>query len=51
MKDAKVIEPNDIKQILADYFHVKPENIIKSQYSYTVVLEKDDAGDEELPQS
>ena len=39
MKNAKVVEPNDIKQILSEYFHVKPENVIKSQYSYTVVLE------------
>jgi len=39
MKNAKVVEPNDIKKILSDYFHVKPENVIKSQYSYTVILD------------
>ena len=41
MKNAIVLEPNDIKKILAEKFHVKQENVIKSQYSYTVVLDGD----------
>ena len=41
MKNAKVIEPNDIKKILAEKFNVPESSIIKSQYSYTVVLESE----------
>ena len=37
MKEAIVVEPNDIKQILAEHFGVKAENVIKSQYSYTII--------------
>lgn len=40
MKEAIVLETNDIKEILANYFGVPPENVIKSQYTYTVVLEE-----------
>ena len=39
MKDAIVLEPNDVKKILAEKFNVPEPNIIKSQYSYTVILE------------
>lgn len=38
MKNAIVIEPNDIKQILADFYKVPVGNVIKSQYTYTVIL-------------
>lgn len=41
MKKAIVIEPNDIKAILAEKYHVPECNVIKSQYSYTVVLDND----------
>ena len=41
MKKAIVIEPNDIKAILAEKYHVPESNVIKSQYSYTVVLDND----------
>lgn len=40
MKDAIVVDANDVKEILAEHFHVPPENVIKSQYSYTVILER-----------
>lgn len=42
MKKAIVIDANDIKQILAEKFNVPLENVIKSQYSYTVVIEDED---------
>lgn len=42
MKKALVVDANDVKQILAEHFGVKPENIIKSQYSYTVITDDDD---------
>lgn len=42
MKNAIVIEPNDIKKILAEKYDVPESNIIKSQYSYTVILDKSD---------
>ena len=38
MKQAIVIEPNDIKKILAEKYGVPESNVIKSQYSYTVIL-------------
>lgn len=42
MKDAKVLDTNDIKKIIAEKFDVPEENVIKSQYSYTVIIEKDE---------
>jgi len=46
MKKAVVVEPNDIKKILAEHFHVSEDNIIKSQYTYTVILySKEDKDD------
>lgn len=39
MKDGKVLDANDVKQILAEHFNVPPENVIKSQYSWTVIME------------
>ena len=41
MKEAVVIEPNDIKKILAEKFNVSESNVIKSQYSYTVIKESE----------
>ena len=41
MKQAIVVDANDIKLILAKHFNVKPENVIKSQYSYTIVTEEE----------
>lgn len=45
MKKAVVADANDIKEILAAHFGVKPENVIKSQYSYTIMF--DDGATEE----
>ena len=41
MKQAIVVDSNDLKKILAEYFNVKPEDVIKSQYSYTIITEKE----------
>lgn len=38
MKEAIVIDANDIKKWLAEKYNVPESNIIKSQYSYTVIL-------------
>lgn len=38
MKKAIVIEQSDMKKILADYFNVSEKDVIKSQYSYTVIM-------------
>lgn len=40
MKKAVVIEPDDIKALLAEKYDVPEKNIIKSQYSYTVILDE-----------
>ena len=37
MKSAIVLNTDDIKQIIAEYFNVNVADVIKSQYSYTVV--------------
>lgn len=39
VKKALVLDANDIKDILAEKYGVPSKSIIKSQYSYTVVLE------------
>lgn len=46
MKQAIVLDTNDIKALIAEKYGVKPEAVIKSQYSFTVTLE----GDTLLPQ-
>ena len=38
MKQAIVLDPNDIKKILAEHFVVSESDVIKSQYSYTIVM-------------
>ena len=40
MKPAVVLDTNDIKKILAEKFGVSEENIVKSQYTYTVITPK-----------
>ena len=40
MKRAIVIEPNDIKKLLAEKYGVSESDVIKSQYSYTVILKE-----------
>jgi len=44
MKDAKILDANEIKRILAKEFDVPVENIIKMQYSFAVVLDKEGKG-------
>lgn len=46
MKKAVVIDGNDIKKILAERFGVPESDVIKSQYSYTVILRNDEEEDE-----
>lgn len=46
MKQAIVVEANDIKAILAEHFNVPESNVIKSQYSYTVILQKEEEKNE-----
>ena len=42
MKKGIVLDANDINKLLAEHFNVSEDKIIKSQYSYTVVLEEDE---------
>ena len=39
MKNGLILDANDVKQIIAEHFHVPEANVIKSQYSYTVITE------------
>lgn len=41
MLKAVVVDADDIKKILAEKFGVDEKNIIKSQYSYTVITDED----------
>ena len=45
MKTAVVVEPADIKKMLAEKLNVKEESIINGQNSYTVVLKDAEKGD------
>lgn len=46
MKQAIVIEQNDIKTLLAEKYNVPESNVIKSQYSYTVILNEENKNNE-----
>ena len=46
MKKAIVVDANDVRNILAEHFGVKEENVIKSQYSYTIITEKEENNNE-----
>jgi len=41
MKKAVVVDANDVKEILAKHFGVPESNVIKSQYSYTIITEEE----------
>lgn len=49
MRNALVVDANDVKAILAAHFGVPEANVIKSQYSYTVIqdVEKEGGGENE----
>ena len=38
MKNAIVLDANDIKKLIAEKYGIKESAVIKSQYSYTVIL-------------
>lgn len=40
MKPAIVLDTADVKKIIAEHFKVKEENVIKSQYTFTVITEE-----------
>ena len=39
MKPALVLDTADVKKIIAEHFGVKEENVIKSQYTFTIITE------------
>lgn len=41
MKKGIVLDAEDVRKIIAEKFGVKPDKVIKSQYSYTVITEED----------
>lgn len=43
MKKAIVVEQSDVKRILAEHFKVPEANVMKSQYSYTVIVERSES--------
>lgn len=40
MKDAVILSSQDIKKILAEYFHVEEKQVVQTKYSY--VIEKNE---------
>ncbi len=51
MKQAFVIDANEIRQILAEKFNVPVENVIKSKYSFTVIKNDDEQKQENSNQN
>ena len=41
MKKGIILESDDIKKIIAEHFKVEEKDVIKSQYSYTVIVDKE----------
>ena len=39
MKKSIFLDANDVKLIIAKHFGVSPENVVKAQYSYTVITD------------
>lgn len=37
MQKGVILDAEDVKKIIAEYFGVEIKNVIKSQYSYTVI--------------
>ena len=50
MKNAIVYETEDIRAILAERHGVELKNVVRSQYSYTVILDRiaDEKGETEV---
>lgn len=46
MRKAIVLDPDDIKALITEKFDVEPKDVIKSQYSYTVILKEDASEDQ-----
>ena len=44
MKNAKVLSQKEVKDILAEHFGVKPEDVISTKYSY-IITEREDSKD------
>ena len=42
MQNGIILDSDDIKAIIAEKFGVDPKNVIKSQYSYTVITDKEE---------
>jgi hypothetical protein len=46
MRSGIVLDANDVRRIIAEHFSVPESNVIKSQYSYTVITEESDKCEE-----
>lgn len=42
MQNAIILGTNDIKEIIAEKYDVPVKNVVKSQYSFTVVMKKEE---------
>ena len=47
MKKALVLDTDDLKKIIAQHFGVDEKAVIKAQYTFTVITDKDPEDDEE----
>lgn len=41
MKKAIHIDTSEVREIIAKHFNVPVKNVIKSQYSYTIIVEEE----------
>lgn len=42
MKNAIVVDANDMKKLLAEHFGVSEDKVIKNQYTYTIITERNE---------
>lgn len=40
MRDGIILDQQEVKEIIAEHFGVEPEDVVRSQYSYIVITEK-----------
>ena len=45
MQETIMLNPDDIKELIAEKFHVSPKDIIKTQYSYIIPKDKIERGE------
>ena len=48
MKQAVIVDGDDIKKMLADYFGLPEENVLEAQEFYAIITEKEKDNEDEM---